>query len=217
MNVLVPNLGSTSLKYQILEMPSERVLGRGRMERVDDYRDAIRRIALDGMAVDAVAFKAVHGGARYRGTFVIDEGVEAAMERLLPAAPAHNAIYLTGIRAFREALPNATLVAAFETEFHATMPEYAARYGVPGEWREADEVRRYGFHGASHQYAERARTGDARSRDAAAGEAATWAAARRCARSGTAGRSIRRWGSRRSRDWRTPRVTGTSMCSPSST
>lgn len=152
MNVLVPNLGSTSLKYQVLEMPSERVLGRGRMERVSDYRAAIRGIALEAVKVDAVAFKAVHAGARYRGTFVIDEGVEAAMERLLPAAPAHNAIYLTGIRAFREALPTATLVAAFETEFHATMPEYAARYGVPREWREAGEVRRYGFHGASHQY-----------------------------------------------------------------
>ena len=152
MNVLVPNLGSTSLKYQVLEMPSERVLGRGRTERVSDYREAILGIALEAVRVDAVAFKAVHAGARYRGTFLIDEEVEAAMERLLPAAPAHNAIYLTGIRAFREALPAATLVAAFETEFHATMPEYAARYGVPREWREAGEVRRYGFHGASHQY-----------------------------------------------------------------
>jgi acetate kinase len=152
MNILVPNLGSTSLKYQILEMPSERVLGQGRIERVSDYREAIRRIAVGEAAIDAVAFKAVHAGARYRGTFVIDTEVEAALERLLPAAPAHNAIYLTGIRAFREALPGATLVAAFETEFHATMPEHAARYGVPGDWREEAEIRRYGFHGASHQY-----------------------------------------------------------------
>lgn len=152
MNVLVPNLGSTSLKYQILEMPSERTLARGRLERVSDYREAIRQIPVAESPVDAVAFKAVHAGARYRGTFVIDADVEAAIERFLPAAPAHNAIYLTGIRAFREALPQAALVAAFETEFHATMPERAARYGVPGEWRERDEIRRYGFHGASHQY-----------------------------------------------------------------
>jgi acetate kinase len=152
MNILVPNLGSTSLKYQILEMPAERVLARGRFERVTDYREAIARIAVGESAIDAVAFKAVHAGPRYRGTFTIDDGVVAAMEEFLPAAPAHNAIYLTAIRAFREAMPGTPLVAAFETEFHATMPEYAARYGVPAAWREEFGVRRYGFHGASHEY-----------------------------------------------------------------
>jgi acetate kinase len=74
-----------------------------------------------------------------------------ALEEFLPAAPAHNAIYLTGIHAFRESLPGTPLVAAFETEFHCTMPDYARQYGVPAAWREAG-VARYGFHGASHQY-----------------------------------------------------------------
>ena len=60
MNVLVPNLGSTSLKFQILEMPVEKVLARGRFERVRDYGEAIGQIAAGGVAVDAVAFKAVH-------------------------------------------------------------------------------------------------------------------------------------------------------------
>lgn len=151
MNILVPNLGSTSLKYQILEMPSERVLSRGRLERVTDYREAISTIALADTTVDAVAFKAVHAGPRYCGTFVIDEGVMDALEEYLPAAPAHNAIYLTGIRAFAEAMPGVPLVAAFEPEFHATIPEHARLYGVPGEWRERG-VRKYGFHGASHQF-----------------------------------------------------------------
>ncbi len=152
MNILVPNLGSTSLKYQILEMPSERLLARGRFERVSDYRQAISEIRVGDVPIDAVAFKAVHAGKAYRGTFVVDEGVIAAMEEFLPAAPAHNAIYLAAFRAFREAMPGVPLVAAFETEFHATMPEYAARYGVPAEWRENYGIRRYGFHGASHQY-----------------------------------------------------------------
>jgi acetate kinase len=157
MNVLVPNLGSTSLKYQILEMPAERVGARGRLERVTDYRDAIARIPVPEGGVDVVVFKAVHAGPRYRGTFPIDGGVVAALEEFLPAAPVHNAIYLAGIRAFRDSMPGAKLIAAFETEFHATIPEHAARYGVPGEWRERFGVRRYGFHGASHQYvAERA-------------------------------------------------------------
>ena len=151
MNILVPNLGSTSLKYQILEMPAERVLARGRMERVRDYREAVAQIGTGETAVNAVAFKAVHGGPRYRGTFPIDQDVERALEEFLPAAPAHNAIYLAAIRAFRESLPGTPLVAAFEHEFHMTMAEYARAYGVPGAWRE-EGVTRYGFHGASHEY-----------------------------------------------------------------
>lgn len=152
MNILVPNLGSTSLKYQLLEMPPGRVMARGRQERVSDYREAVRAIVTNGGAVDAVAFKAVHGGPRYRGTHLIDESVLAALEEFLPAAPAHNRIYLTAIRAFAEAMPGVPLVAAFETEFHRTIPENAARYGVPRWWREQHGVRRYGFHGASHRY-----------------------------------------------------------------
>jgi acetate kinase len=151
MNILVPNLGSTSLKYQFIEMPSGRTRTRGRVERVSDYARAIASIRLDSEA-DAVAFKVVHGGEDFRDTVFIDDGVIAALERFLPAAPAHNAIYLAGIEAFRRAMPGARLIAAFETEFHATMPEYAAVYGVPGGWRR-EQVRRYGFHGASHEYA----------------------------------------------------------------
>jgi acetate kinase len=152
MNILIPNLGSTSLKYQILEMPSERVLAKGRFERVADYREAIAQIRIADTPIHAVAFKAVMAGPNYRGTFVIDDGVMAAQEEFLPAAPVHNAIYLAGIRAFREAMPGVPLVAAFETEFHAGMPEYAARYGVPVDWYEKFGVRHYGFHGASHEY-----------------------------------------------------------------
>jgi acetate kinase len=151
MNILIPNLGSTSLKYQLLEMPSEAVLAKGRFERVADYREAIRRIDTGGAPIHAVALKAVHAGPRYRGTFVVDEGVVAALREFLPAAPAHNAIYLAAIEAFQEALPGVPLVAAFEPEFHASMPEYARLYGVPAQWLE-EGVARYGFHGASHQY-----------------------------------------------------------------
>jgi len=152
MNILVPNLGSTSLKYQLLEMPSGKVLARGRLERVTDYASAIRQMAINDAKIDAVAFKTVHGGPKFRGTFVIDDEVIAAMEEYLPAVPVHNGIYLLGINAFRAAMPTVPLVAAFETEFHATMPECAARYGIPKDWCEQFGVRRYGFHGASHQY-----------------------------------------------------------------
>jgi len=151
MNLLIPNLGSTSLKYQVIEMPSEAVLAKGRFERVSDYRQAIAQISTGGTRIDAVALKAVHAGPDYRGTFLVTEGVVAALRQFLPAAPAHNAIYLTAIAAFHEAMPGVPVVAAFETEFHATMPEQARLYGVPGSWAE-EGVAKYGFHGASHQY-----------------------------------------------------------------
>ena len=151
MNILVPNLGSTSLKYQILSLPGEAVLAQGRLERVSDYGQAIRQIPTEEHRVDAVAFKAVHGGPEFRGTHLVDARVMAALEQFLPAAPAHNAIYLAGIQAFQKAMPEAKLVAAFETEFHATIPEQAWRYGVPLDWLRQG-VRKYGFHGASHQF-----------------------------------------------------------------
>ena len=151
MNLLIPNLGSTSLKYQVIEMPSEAVSAKGRFERVRDYRDAIAQISTGAASIDAIALKAVHAGPKYRGTFVVDDGVVDALRQFLPAAPAHNAIYLAAIEAFREAMPALPIVAAFEPEFHATMPEHARLYGVPSSWLE-EGVAKYGFHGASHQY-----------------------------------------------------------------
>src|ERR1043165_2621475 len=121
MNILVPNLGSTSLKYQILEMPSETPIAKGRLERVTNYRDAIAQISTAGAAVDAIALKAVHAGPDYRGTFVVDPALVSALRQFLPAAPAHNAIYLTAIEAFQQAMPGVPIVAALEPECHATM------------------------------------------------------------------------------------------------
>jgi acetate kinase len=73
------------------------------------------------------------------------------MRQFLPAAPVHNPIYLAAIEAFQAAMPHTPIVAAFEPEFHVTMPEHARLYGVPGQWLE-EGVAKYGFHGASHQF-----------------------------------------------------------------
>jgi acetate kinase len=157
MNLLIPNLGSTSLKYQILEMPSEAVLAKGKLERVTDYGGALAQIATAGIPIDAIALKAVHGGPDYRGTFLVNADVLAAMRRYLAAAALHNAIYLAAIGGFEKAMPGLPIVCAFEPEFHSTMPEHARLYGVPADWREEGVVR-YGFHGASHRFiAERVR------------------------------------------------------------
>ena len=164
MNVLVPNLGSTSLKYQLIDMAGERVLARGKIERIGGqggpatHREAIQQGLDDvastsgGAAIDAVGFKAVHGGPRYRGSFRVTEDLLDAMREFLPVAPLHNAVYIGAMESFRDLLPTVPMVAVFEPGFHATMPEYAARYGVPHEWFERYGVRRYGFHGSSHRY-----------------------------------------------------------------
>ncbi len=159
MNILVPNLGSTSLKYQLLQFPSETVLARGRLERIgqpdgdaSDYRQAIERTLDLPHPVDGVGFKAVHAGPRYRGSFRVDDALLAALEEYEPAAPLHNGIYLAALRAFHELRPELPLVAVLEPGFHRTIPACASEYGVPRAWVEQHGIRKYGFHGASHRY-----------------------------------------------------------------
>ena len=159
MNILVPNLGSTSLKYQLLEFPSEKVLAKGRFERIGqsggeaaDHREAIQKIFGTSDRVDAVGFKAVHGGPHYRGSFLVDDDLLKAMREFELVAPLHNGIYLTAMEAFRQLRPELMLVAVLEPGFHRTMPEHVAQYGVPRSWAEKYGVRRYGFHGASHRW-----------------------------------------------------------------
>jgi acetate kinase len=179
--VLVPNLGSTSLKYQLLDMEGEWVLARGKIERIGsaqsvittwdaegrpaqttaaipDHRAAIQALIdrLQGGAhpatIDAVGFKAVHGGPRYRGSFVVDDALLEAMKDFVPVAPVHNPVYIQAMEIFREVLRGVPMVAVFEPGFHVTIPDRAAVYGVPYEWLEKHGIRRYGFHGSSHRY-----------------------------------------------------------------
>ncbi|MCS7236735.1 MAG: acetate/propionate family kinase [Thermoguttaceae bacterium] len=105
----------------------------------------------DAREVAAVGFKAVHAGL-LTGVRLVDDNVLAAMEELNEVAPAHNPPYVRAMRILREKLPQIPLVAAFETDFHQTVPEHHRLYGVPYEWATQWGVRRYGFHGASHRY-----------------------------------------------------------------
>lgn len=100
--------------------------------------------------VAAIGFKAVHGG-RAAGVAYVDDDVLAAMDEMSLVAPAHNPPYVAAMRQLREQLPQVSLVAAFETGFHETIPDRLQRYAVPLEWAEFG-VRRWGFHGASHRY-----------------------------------------------------------------
>ena len=99
----------------------------------------------------AVGYKAVHGG-NLSGTCLVDEALMDEMERVTPFAPAHNPIYLNAMRSIRSRFPQLMQVARFETSFHGTIPEKRVVYGVPYKWKEEAGIRRYGFHGSSHQY-----------------------------------------------------------------
>ena len=101
--------------------------------------------------LNAVGYKAVHGG-NLSGTRIVDDELIAEMERVTPLAPAHNPIYLSAMKDIRENYPALLQVARFETSFHATIPDYRTTYGVPYAWREEFGVRKYGFHGSSHEY-----------------------------------------------------------------
>jgi len=105
----------------------------------------------DASEVSAIGFKAVHGG-RVTGVVRVTPEVLAAMEEVNEIAPAHNPPYIAAMRLLGEALPEIPLVAAFETDFHRTIPDRNRLYAVPYEWAEQGLVRRYGFHGASHRY-----------------------------------------------------------------
>ncbi|NDJ25044.1 acetate/propionate family kinase [Nostoc sp. B(2019)] len=101
--------------------------------------------------IDVVGHRVVHGGQDYRNSVVITEDVKKAIARLSNLAPAHNPAALEGIEAIEKSLGDVTQVAVFDTGFHATLPEAAAIYPGPYEWIEQG-IRRYGFHGISHQY-----------------------------------------------------------------
>ncbi len=185
MKVLVANLGSTSFKYQLLDMDDgQRRLARGAIERIGsplsrlsveirgqkrseerqvaDHAEAVRQCLAQltdpqsgclktASDVSAIGFKAVHGG-RVSGVQLVTDDVLDAMQEVSDVAPAHNPPYIKAMRLLHEKLPEIPLVAAFETDFHASIPDRNRYYAVPLEWAENCLVKRWGFHGASHRY-----------------------------------------------------------------
>jgi acetate kinase len=130
--------------------------------KVPDHAEAVRRCMTQltdpeqgclksAAEVAAIGFKAVHGG-RVSGVQRVSDDVLNAMEEMNLVAPAHNPPYIAAMRQLRERLPEIPLVAAFETGFHQTIPDRNRYYAIPWKWIEDDQVRRWGFHGASHAY-----------------------------------------------------------------
>jgi acetate kinase len=101
--------------------------------------------------VSAIGFKAVHGGLK-SGVFLVDEALLQEMQRVAVVAPAHNPPYIRAMRQLGQSCGPIPLVAAFETDFHRTIPLERKIYGIPQDWTERLGVQRWGFHGASHRY-----------------------------------------------------------------
>ena len=183
MLLLAVNSGSSTLKFRLYDMPSEKVVTKGSFERIgskdSDYtirvndekiykkeeinthEDAVNTLLTElvdkGIVkklddIKAVGHRVVHGGVLYSHSVVITDRVIEEIEKIKDLAPLHNPAALIGIRAFKKAIPNATMVACFDTAFHQTIEEKAFLYPVPYEWYVKYDVRKYGFHGLSHQY-----------------------------------------------------------------
>jgi acetate kinase len=114
--------------------------------------DPHARVIKDASAISAVGHRVVHGGKKFTGAVLIDDVVLAEIELLSPLAPLHNPVNATGIREARRVFPAVPHVAVFDTAFHATLPSHAYLYGLPIEYYEEKGIRRYGFHGLSHNY-----------------------------------------------------------------
>jgi acetate kinase len=173
MLVLVINSGSSSLKYQVRDVAEGSVLTEGLIERIGvsnggqgdgevvgpaDHAEALEQVdaAIHGVLgdrqLDAVGHRVVHGGERFGEPVLIDNEITRAIERLNPLAPLHNPANVLGIRAITRKWPDMPQVAVFDTAFHRSLPEHAWRYAVPDELYTNHGIRRYGFHGTSHEY-----------------------------------------------------------------
>lgn len=157
MRVLVLNTGSSSVKYQLIDTTTGQRIRRGMVEEVTDHERALTEIGeqLADATIDAVGHRVVHGGERFSEPTLVDDEVIAAIRDLVPLAPLHNPANLLGIEQARRRWPDVAHVAVFDTAFHRTLPPAAHRYAVPESWYTDLGVRRYGFHGTSHQYAAR--------------------------------------------------------------
>lgn len=180
-HVLVLNCGSTTIKFQVIDMAKESRIARGTIDRVGRPDATVRlnqleqgmmmrrelpvqvRDHAEGMSwilanlpadvrIDAVGHRVVHGGAHFSAPTLVNDDVIARIESCSSLAPLHNPVNLMGIREGRRLLPNVPHVASFDTAFHIEKPLMSQLFALPHEFYEKKGVRKFGFHGASHRY-----------------------------------------------------------------
>ena len=182
MNVLVLNCGSSSLKYRLLALPEERELAAGEAQRVGPrtaepariyhnvagqktvhtaempdhataFDEVLKLLAQTGAPKpDALGHRLVHGGARFAGAAIVDAAALRDLQVIQKLAPLHNPPATALIAACRQRYPDLPQVAVFDTAYHATIPAHAATYALPRKLTGRLGIRKYGFHGTSHQF-----------------------------------------------------------------
>jgi acetate kinase len=169
--ILVLNAGSSSLKYQLVVPETAEVQAKGIIERIGEPGSAVADHAaamqamtkdlaaagvdLDAIGLCAVGHRVVHGGPDLSDPTIIDDDVLNEIKDLIPLAPLHNPGAISGIEAARAEF-DVPHVAIFDTAFFNTLPAAAATYAIPRDLAQSYRIRRYGFHGTSHQYVSRA-------------------------------------------------------------
>ena len=180
--IMAVNAGSSSIKFQLLEMPEEKVIASGVMERIG-LEEGIFTLKYDGKKeethpvlpthaegvqllldtlvaknicklseIAGVGHRVVQGGEYFKDSAFATEENIEKVLELADLAPLHNKAHVVGIRAFQKVLPNVPQVLVFDTTFHQTMLDEAYMYATPYEWYEKYGIRKYGAHGTSHQY-----------------------------------------------------------------
>jgi acetate kinase len=155
-SILVLNAGSSTLKFVVFDEDLKTEVRHGTLDwsREPDRAKAIEEaVAAHGKSeVTIVGHRVVHGGTKFTGCIPVDDAVKAQIKKLAELAPLHNPQALEGIEAAEKALPNAKQFADFDTAFYTTLEPEAYIYPLPYEWYTELNVRRFGFHGISHQY-----------------------------------------------------------------
>jgi acetate kinase len=159
MRILVINCGSSSIKYKLFDMPREDLISKGIIEHIGEQGSKIQdhyaglETILDRIdRVSVVGHRVVHGAERFTRPVFIDKAVIRKIRQSNSLAPLHNPANLIGILACKKLLPGIKQVAVFDTAFHQTLPDYAYIYGLPYKYYKRFGIRKYGFHGTSHQY-----------------------------------------------------------------
>ncbi|MCF7916488.1 MAG: acetate kinase [Candidatus Omnitrophica bacterium] len=168
MKILVINSGSSSIKYKLFDFPQEKLLAKGNIENIGEKKSRIRnhnqgvdeiinKMLSTGKIqsledVSAVGHRVVHGGEKFKQPHLIDKKVINQIKNCIELAPLHNPANLSGIEHCIKAFPTNFQVAVFDTAFHQTIPDYAYTYAIDYKYYKKNRIRKYGFHGTSHQF-----------------------------------------------------------------
>lgn len=166
MRVFVVNSGSSSIKYQLIDVDSAEVVLSGLLQRLGEeggdaadhehgMRVVLDRLGGEAASIGAVGHRVVHGGSAFTEPALVTEEVVSGIEAVSELAPLHNPANLAGIRAALAVLHAVPHVAVFDTAFHQSMPAEAFTYAIDRAVAERHGVRKYGFHGTSHEFVAR--------------------------------------------------------------